>query len=88
VTSVLSITSTVVPRVILNTELGYTIGTWKLVTRSKFPPPMSNTASELGTCPFCGSKIQSGALLIEYEVAGETRFFAECYECDEPVKPH
>ena len=48
---------------------------------------MSNTASELGTCPSCGSDIPAGALLIEYEAEGETRFFAECDECDEPVRP-
>ncbi len=48
---------------------------------------MSGSASELGTCPFCGSAITAGAVLVEYEVEGETRFFAECYDCDEPVQP-
>ena len=47
---------------------------------------MSNKASELGTCPFCGSAIPAGAILVEYEVGGATRVFAECYECEEPVQ--
>jgi len=54
---------------------------------SPFPTHMSNTASELGTCPFCGSVIPAGAVLIEYETNEETRVFAECYDCDEPVQP-
>lgn len=29
----------------------------------------------------------SGATLIKYEVEGETRLFAECYECEKPVRP-
>ena len=48
---------------------------------------MSNSASELGTCPFCESAIPAGAILVEYEVDGETQLFAECYECEEPVQP-
>jgi hypothetical protein len=62
-------------------------GAWKTVTRSKFLPPMSDTASTLGVCPFCESVIPAGASLVEYEVEDETRVFAECYECDEPVQP-
>jgi hypothetical protein len=54
---------------------------------SPFPTPMSNTASELGTCPFCGSAIPAGAILVEYKAEGETRVFAECFECEEPVQP-
>ncbi|WP_449404864.1 DUF7837 family putative zinc-binding protein [Halostella salina] len=52
-----------------------------------FPIPMSNTASELGTCPFCGSAVPAEAVLIEYEAEDETQVFAECYECGEPVRP-
>ncbi|CCQ35487.1 small CPxCG-related zinc finger protein [Natronomonas moolapensis 8.8.11] len=48
---------------------------------------MSSSASELGTCPFCGSAITAGAILVEYKVENETRVFAECYECEEPVQP-
>jgi hypothetical protein len=48
---------------------------------------MSNTASELGTCPFCETAIPAQAVLIEYEVEEETRLFAECTECNEPVQP-
>lgn len=51
------------------------------------PPSMSNTASEIGTCPFCGSAVSAEATLIEYEVEGELRLFAECYECRDPVQP-
>ncbi|WP_459825049.1 DUF7837 family putative zinc-binding protein [Halorubrum luteum] len=48
---------------------------------------MSNTASEIGTCPFCESVVSAEAALIEYEVEDEIRLFAECYECEEPVQP-
>jgi hypothetical protein len=48
---------------------------------------MSDTASKLGVCPFCEVVIPAGTVLLEYEVNGETRVFAECYECDEPVQP-
>ena len=48
---------------------------------------MPDTAPELGMCPFCGSVIPAGATLIEYDVGDETRLFAECYECGEPVQP-
>jgi hypothetical protein len=37
--------------------------------------------------PFCEAVIPTGTVLLEYEVNGETRVFAECYECDEPVQP-
>ena len=75
--------------IILYTTIVYEIGTWILVTRSKFlsPNAMSNTTPELGTCPFCGSALSTGAILVEYEVEGETRIFAECSECEEPVQP-
>jgi len=48
---------------------------------------MSDTASKLGVCPFCEAVIPTGTVLLEYEVNGEKRVFAECYECDEPVQP-
>lgn len=48
---------------------------------------MSNATSGIGSCPFCGSTLESDAILVEYEVDGETRVFAECLQCDEPVKP-
>ena len=48
---------------------------------------MSESASHLGTCPFCGSELSTGAVLIEYEVDDETRAFAECSQCDQPVRP-
>lgn len=48
---------------------------------------MSNTASKLGTCPFCGSAVSTEAILIQYEAEEESRLFAECYECREPVQP-
>lgn len=61
----------------------------ELGTESHAPSssPMSNTASEIGTCPFCKSVVLAGAALIEYEVEDEIRLFAECYECEEPVQP-
>jgi len=61
----------------------------EIVTRSKFPFPngMSNTDSSQGVCPLCGSTIPAGAILIKYEVESETRLFAECYECEQPVRP-
>lgn len=48
---------------------------------------MSNTRSELGTCPFCGTAIPVEAVLVEYEADGEQRVFAECYEWEQPVQP-
>lgn len=48
---------------------------------------MSNTTSELGTCPFCGAVISAEGILVEYDVEGEKQVFAECYERKEPVKP-
>lgn len=48
---------------------------------------MTDTVPEPGTCPFCESAIPAGATLVEYEVDGEARIFAECHECEEPVKP-
>ena len=48
---------------------------------------MSNTASILGKCPFCSSTIPAGAMLIEYKAEDETRLFAECYQCEQPVRP-
>ena len=51
------------------------------------PIYMSNKTSKLGTCPFCGSAIPTGAILLEYEVEGENRLFAECAACEEPVQP-
>jgi len=63
--------------------------TWNLEDCHTFqvPPPMSDTASKLGVCPFCEAVIPAEAVLLEYEVNGENRIFAECYECDEPVQP-
>jgi len=72
------------------TERERVTGTWDLVTRSKFHSPqttMADTKSDLGTCPFCGSSIPTGSVLLKYTVDGETRLFAECYECEEPVQP-
>ena len=43
--------------------------------------------STLGVCPFCSSTLEAGSIIIEYEVEGEQRVFAECEQCDEPVHP-
>jgi hypothetical protein len=51
------------------------------------PISMSESASHLGSCPFCGAELRAGAVLIKYEVGDETRAFAECSRCDEPVRP-
>jgi hypothetical protein len=48
---------------------------------------MPDTPSKLGVCPSCEAVIATEAVLLEYEVNGEKRVFAECYECDEPVQP-
>lgn len=48
---------------------------------------MSQATATLGTCPFCGSGVSRGAVLIEYEVDGDPRVFAECSRCGEPVRP-
>jgi hypothetical protein len=59
------------------------------VTRSKLPlkPHMEASSPQLGTCPFCDAEVPREAVLIEYEVDGESRLFAECYQCNEPVQP-
>jgi len=51
------------------------------------PWEMSNPTHILGDCPFCGAKITSEAVLVEFETDGQERIFAECYECNEPVEP-
>jgi len=43
---------------------------------SRSPTRMSNPRSELGTCPFCGAAIPAGAILVKYEVEGEST--SEC----------
>lgn len=48
---------------------------------------MAPTSSQLGSCPYCGSELTRGAVLIEYDVGDETRQFAECDECEAPVQP-
>jgi hypothetical protein len=40
-----------------------------------------------GVCPFCGSAITAGGILVEYKTDGKTGVFAECFECEEPVLP-
>jgi len=48
---------------------------------------MPDATSRLGCCPFCGAPIPESAVIIEYEVDGDTRRFAECPGCEEPVSP-
>lgn len=43
--------------------------------------------SIIGTCPFCGAEISGAAVLVEYEVDIEMRCYAECTECEIPVRP-
>jgi len=51
------------------------------------PPPMATSSSTLGVCPFCGSTLAAGSIILEYEVDGEHRVYAGCSECNEPVHP-
>lgn len=48
---------------------------------------MEDTARQIGTCPQCDAALSRPSVLIEYEVAGETRRFVECPTCHEPVRP-
>jgi len=48
---------------------------------------MASQNPTLGVCPFCGSPLPRNSILIEYESDGEQRVFAECYTCEEPVRP-
>jgi formate dehydrogenase maturation protein FdhE len=41
----------------------------------------------LGVCPFCGSILRAGSVILEYKVNGERRVYADCEECNEPVHP-
>ena len=43
--------------------------------------------SPLGVCPHCGTTLSAGSILIEYEVDGEQRVYADCVTCNEPVHP-
>lgn len=51
------------------------------------PLPMETSDSPLGVCPFCGSLLNVGSVIIEYEASGERRIYADCATCDEPVHP-
>ena len=63
----------------------------QLITRSVAPNlcvPMPPKTELLGVCPECEAKIRSSQILIEYEQAdGSTGRFADCFACDEVVKP-
>ncbi len=49
---------------------------------------MTSDSTALGRCPDCGEEIASHQSLIEFEEAdGTTGVFAECYSCDEVVRP-
>ncbi|QCQ77385.1 hypothetical protein E6P09_18880 (plasmid) [Haloferax mediterranei ATCC 33500] len=51
-------------------------------------PPMTSDSTILGRCPDCGAEIEPYQSLIEFEEAdGTTGVFAECYSCDEVVRP-
>jgi len=63
--------------------------TWNLVGRHtlQVPIPMATQNQPLGVCPFCGSTLDAGSILLKYESNGTERVFAECYTCHEPVHP-
>ncbi|WP_449405086.1 DUF7837 family putative zinc-binding protein [Halonotius pteroides] len=48
---------------------------------------MTKHDQSVGVCPFCGSVLTTGSVLIRYESDGEQRVFARCSECREPVHP-
>ncbi|WP_449271783.1 DUF7837 family putative zinc-binding protein [Haloferax litoreum] len=49
---------------------------------------MTRNSSTLGRCPDCGEEIDASQSIIEFEDAdGSTGVFAECYSCDEVVRP-
>ena len=49
---------------------------------------MTSDSTALGRCPDCGEEIEAYQSLIEFEEAdGTTGVFAECYSCDEVVRP-
>jgi len=48
---------------------------------------MATRNSTLGVCPFCGSTLKAGSIILEYEVDGQRRVYAQCSECGEPVHP-
>jgi len=49
--------------------------------------PMVTKNATLGVCPFCGSILRAGSVILEYKVNGERRVYADCEECNEPVHP-
>jgi len=46
---------------------------------------MADQNQSVGVCPFCGSTLPTGSVLIEYESDGEQRLFARCSGYREPV---
>ncbi|WP_191967160.1 MULTISPECIES: hypothetical protein [Haloferax] len=49
---------------------------------------MNSDSSTIGRCPECGAELSPGQKLIEFEESeGTTGVFAECYSCDEVVRP-
>jgi formate dehydrogenase maturation protein FdhE len=48
---------------------------------------MAEHNQPVGVCPFCGSTLPAGSVLIEYEADDEQRVFARCSDCREPVHP-
>jgi len=48
---------------------------------------MADQDQSIGVCPFCGSILPAGSVLIEYESDGEQRVFARCSDYREPVHP-
>jgi hypothetical protein len=49
---------------------------------------MPTETEPLGVCPECGADIDHVQILIEYEQEdGETGRFAECFACNEVVRP-
>ncbi|WP_083874960.1 DUF7837 family putative zinc-binding protein [Haloferax sulfurifontis] len=49
---------------------------------------MTSDSTILGRCPDCGEETEAYQSIIEFEDSdGSTGVFAECYSCDEVVRP-
>ncbi|WP_449405066.1 DUF7837 family putative zinc-binding protein [Halopenitus persicus] len=48
---------------------------------------MPTNRSTLGRCPACHTVIPAGKLLIKYEKGDSQEVYAECPECEVPVRP-
>jgi len=48
---------------------------------------MQQTPDPLGSCTECGARLFDAHVLVEYEAEGQSRYYAECPDCQTVVHP-